>query len=324
VELILKLRSSCNFNCKFCSADDVRVNNYDYIPEQIKDVLKILQVDGLIITGGEPLMVSPEYLIELIDIAGPNCKNMSLTTNLKDFYLNPDKWTEFFKLPRIGVCTSFNYGNTRMWDKDIIYDENMFINVIELFKERIGYVPTFISVISSENEDTALDNVYLAKRLGTRCRLNNALKVGKQSTHYPRYKIFQLYLKIIELGLEEFEVNTIERSVGRCGYNTNGRCQSSIRAAYVDVNGILHHSSCEDILNSLSIDLEIPIDVKRPDSMEIFPSYNETITNKCMSCELCRLCNGCRSQREQSKTVPEHCEEMTRMKKQIINAGWKI
>jgi sulfatase maturation enzyme AslB (radical SAM superfamily) len=324
MELILKLRSSCNFACTFCSASNIKVNNDIDIPQQIKDILRVLQVNGLIITGGEPLTVPPEYLEKLIGLAGSQCKNISLTTNLKDFYLNPDKWTDFFKRDDVGICTSFNYGGTRMWDKDTIYSENMFIDVMNLFKQRIGYMPPFISVISNENDDTAMNNIYLAKRLGTSCRLNNAFKVGRQSTHYPRYKMFKFYLKIIEEGIEEFEINTKDRSIGRCAYNTNGYCQSAIRAAYVDIDGKLHYASCEDVLNSLSLDLEIPIDDKRPDLISISPPYNNLITDKCMTCELYRLCNGCRSQREQSKTVPEHCEEMSRMKKQIIDAGWKL
>jgi MoaA/NifB/PqqE/SkfB family radical SAM enzyme len=324
MELILKLRSTCNMNCTFCAASDLKVNEDKDIPQQIKDLLKVLSVDGLIITGGEPLMVSPEYLEELLELAGEQCTNISLTTNLKDFYLHPDKWTNFFRLPRVGICTSFNYGDTRKWDKNTIYDEKMFLDVMKLFKDRIGYTPPFISVIDESNEDTALDNVYLARELGCECKLNGASKAGRQMTHYPRYKMFQFYLKILELGLEDFESNTKDRSIGRCALNTSNLCYSCIRAAYVDIHGVLHYASCEDILNSLSSDLEIPVETSKPEVIPKPPLFKDMISNKCINCELCWLCNSCRTRREEAKDTPEHCKEMTKLKSQIIENGWKV
>ena len=114
---------------------------------------------------------------------------VDFVTNLKEFYLNTDIWSEIFRRNNIRVCTSFNYGNTRMWDKDTVYDEVMFRKVMNLFGERIGWLPMFISVIDYDNEWSINKTIELAKNLGTQCRLNNAMKLGRQGVYYPRAKM---------------------------------------------------------------------------------------------------------------------------------------
>lgn len=77
----------------------------------------------------------------------------------------------------------------------------MFRRVCKKFKDYVGYVPMFISVINAENEDKALDHVLLAKDLGTQCKLNPVLPYGISAEAYPKYKMVDIWLKIQELGL---------------------------------------------------------------------------------------------------------------------------
>jgi organic radical activating enzyme len=323
MELILKLRSSCNFNCTFCSASDIRVNNYNYIPQQIKDLLKLLKVNGLIITGGEPLMVSPEYLEELVELAGEQCENISLTSNLKDFYLYPDKWTNFLTQPKVGVCTSFHYGNNRMWDKNTIYDEKMFLDVIKLFLNISNgkSIRRFIATIDENNERYVLDHIYLAQKLNCKTKLNPIICSGLSKNSYPMYKMFQHYLSIIKLKLDQYEVYCSEREFGNCPFNTNLLCNSCCRCAYIDSIGKLHYGLCDYLIATGN---EFPVEEKIPEVKPIIPEKETLINDRCIYCELFALCNGCNYYRDKTKLFPEHCEEMLKMKDQLIDVGWKI
>lgn len=321
MELIIKPTSKCNFNCKFCAASELDIShNPDRVPQQIKDAIKILKPDGLIITGGEPLCCNPSYYEELLSIC--DC-NIVFTTNLKDYYLHPDKWHSLFHNDRIMVGTSFNYGDSRRWDKDTIYDENMFRDVMIKFTKHIHYTPPFIAVINEDNEDVYFDHILLAKELNTYCRLNNALKMGRQSTHYPRYKVFRMWIDIIDRGFEEYEQNCFERSFGMCPMNSNQMCQSSIRSIYVDNNGIVHYSNCEDKLN-LDNGSEIEIDKERPEPIPTLIGHDQVISSKCFSCDLFNICNSCATNREAAKLDPLYCSEMSKLKDDIIRLGWKL
>ena len=317
--LLIKPTSRCNFNCNFCSAKNLQIKHYDKVPEIIKDRIKVLDPDWIIITGGDPLMVSPKYYEELLSIT--KCQ-ISLTTNLKDFYLNPDKWVDLFKNPRIAICTSFQYGTGRLWDKNTPYTEDQFKKVMFLFKEKVGYMPNFISVITKENEDRALDHLYLAKELNTQCRLNGVFSFGASNEYYPRYKMVDLWLKIKELNLEQYYIDNNFFSEGTCNLNTNLLCTSTIRACWVKQDTTLEYGTCEDLL--IEGYSKIPLDKNRPIPKVQDIPYNELINDKCLSCELYRFCNACKINRIMAKSCPNYCEKMLKRKEKILKSGWKI
>ena len=305
--------------CTFCAASEIESPILKKPQKEILDVIDRLNPNPLIFTGGEPLMMPPEYYYYFLE-KYPEI-NIDMTSNLKDFYLNPEKWEKLFKHKNVSICTSFNFGNTRKWSKNEVYSKDKFVKVMNLFKNRIGYMPPFIAVIDKDNEDTVLDTVLLAKDLGTTCRINNALKIGRQDKYYPRYKIFKKWLNIIDAGLEEYEINCRDRSIGRCPINSNGLCTFSIRCIYIDNNGKIHYSNCEDKVNLGYNDLSI-----EDDELSVKPiKYNDLISMECLSCELYSICNSCESNREQIKRyAPEHCEHMSKLKDRIIEAGWKL
>ena len=247
MELIIKATGVCNFTCSFCASSKLDIlHSPREVPQLIKSYIKKFKPQNVIVTGGEPLCCEPEYFYDLLDTC--NC-HISITSNLKNFWLESSKWVPLFKNEMIDVCTSFNYGITRRWSLTEVYTEQMFKDVMYSFKQLVGYMPPFISVIDESNASRFLDHVRLAKELGTTCRLNNATVAGRQAVGYPRHKMFKLWLGVIAAGLEEYEVNCMERKLGRCPLNTSGQCQQNIRAIYVGNNDRLYVSDCEEKLN---------------------------------------------------------------------------
>ena len=321
MELIIKTTSKCNMCCKFCAASNIDVKPVKKLPQKIIETIDLLKPEGLILTGGDSLCQTPEFYKDILE-RYPD-KKIDMVTNLKAFYENPNEWIDIFKNPNVYVCTSFNYGSTRMWDKDTVYSEQKFREVMNLFKEKVGYMPIFIAVIDKDNFKDALRHIELAKELGAICRLNNAMKLGRQGEYFPRYNVFKLWLQIVKNGDEQYETNCIERFNGQCPINSNHLCESTIRAIYLNSNNEVKYNTCEDKLNE---GFSIEVDKTRPEVTKSKTKIEECINpQRCSYCELFNICNGCRTNREQAKKYsPEYCQEMLKIKNDIIEAGWKL
>lgn len=321
MELIIKPTGRCNFNCTFCSSANLDIAHPTTgVPKPIKDLILKMKPTNIIVTGGEPLTIDPEYYLELQELG--KC-HISFTSNMKDFYFHPEKWERLVKDPNMGFITSFNYGDTRRWDENTPYTEEKFIEVSNLFKEVSGkdFLP-FIAVIDESNEDMLLDHVYLAKRLGTLVKINNASKIGRCGKNYPKWKMIKAYLNIIDLGLGDYEITCREREFGRCAFNTNFMCNSTIRCCYVDSAGKLHYGICDD---EVSAEREIPMDEEFPVPINPkVPGKDQYIHDKCVYCELFRFCHGCNAHRLHAREFPEHCSEMLKMKDDLIRTGWAL
>ena len=307
--------------CDFCAAAGIKTYDKNHVDPKILKIIDTIDPDCLIFTGGDPLCVEPEYYLDLIK-KYPN-KLIDMTTNLKDFYYNPDKWLPILKHPNVSICTSFNFGSTRKWSKDEVYTELKFIEVMYKFKKLVGYMPPFIAVMDKNNIDTALDTVNLAVKLNTKCRINNAMKMGRQGIYYPRYKVFEKWLEIIESGLENYEITCLERKKGKCPINSSLICSSTIRAVYVNNNGSVVYNNCEDKLNLDLKNIELDKEKIVPRQNKI--NHKDVINESCPYCELFNICNGCSTNREQAKKYcPEYCSEMLKLKDRIIQAKWKL
>lgn len=315
MDLIIRVTGKCNFDCTFCSAGNLNIGHpANGVPDQIKDVINTIHPSEIVISGGEPLLVGPDYYWELLDIG--KCR-VSITSNLKDFYFNPDIWVKLFQHPMIGLTTSFNYGDARRWDPNTVYDEEKFIEVYKLFEEKVGKSIPFIAVIDENNEDTVIKTVQLAKRLGTSVRINNALKQGRCGKTYPRYKLFKKYIEIVEAGLSDYEVYCKNKGVSACPLNMQMLCKSSIRTCYVDKDNKLHYYGCSDSYDEIPLNYYDDINLK---PHPCYPGINECVNSKCMSCELYSLCNSCDTQK--NEYPPEHCDEMQKLKAKLIKQGW--
>lgn len=325
MQVIIRPTNRCNFNCTFCSAGlmdkEVQHPIDGHVPKEILDFLVKIKPSSLIITGGDPLMVPPDYYYELHGKIGVP---IGATTNLKDFYLYPEKWTKLFNESWFNVTTSFNYGNTRLWDPNTIYSEEMFLKVMNKYSKYVNKkLPMFIAVIDKNNEDTIFDLVYLAKKLDTITKINGAVKCGKQETQFPRYRLYKYYTDIIDLGLGDYEDTCRTRAQDFCNKNINRLCISTIRCIYLGTDGKLHVGTCDE---QLSMKHELSEDKWFPDQL-----YTESINQldcinpkECSYCELFSLCNGCRSNRNASKDDPNYCSEMKLLKDKLIEQGWLL
>lgn len=317
MDLIIKCTGMCNFNCSFCSSGNsiISLEKFKKVPNQIIEVIKTIKPSMIIASGGEPLMLEPEYYYHLHEIA-PDTR-ISITSNLKNFYINPEKWFPLLKENWIGLITSFHYGDTRKWDFRTVYDENMFIKVYNKYKEYVNRDLSFISVINFDNEHTVIDLCKLAKRLGTQVKINNSLAIGIQETSYPRYKLFQHYINIIESGYAEYEYYCSTKKLNECPFNQEFNCKNNIRVVYVDNKDKLHYYHCDDMITFNEKQLDFKNDFKQG---PIYPLIKDHINENCWKCELFKLCNGCMSQ---VKHYPkEHCQEMLKIKDKLIEYKW--
>lgn len=317
-QLMLKPTVKCNFTCSFCSAAKLCQKDQTVVDDKLREAIKKIDPDNIIITGGDPLMLPVKYFYDLLAI---NDKiTLSLTSNLWDFYLHPDKWTELFKNERVGICTSFQYGDGRRLPDGKPYTEELFRKVMALFKEKVGKVPPFIAVISKENEDRAIDHVLLAKELGTTCKLNGLLPLGRSEEYYPRYKMMDIYLKILDMGLEEYEDNTFDRAKGNCPFNIDHQCFKHNRAIRIDKDGNYQYGYCEDLVYNGVITFDSVEDISEKDDI-----LNDLINpEKCPYCPLFRFCNNCKLHRDIAKTDKDYCNQMNKYSYILEDRGFKI
>ena len=330
MELILKISEICDWSCSFCSSSDIANTKRDVLDlDHVKRFLKRFpETNTIIINGGEPLMVKPSYYWELLDHLDEinSQSNISFTSNLWNFYNHPEKWIDIFKHPRVGVTTSFNYGNTRTIAKDVPYTEKMFWKVSDKFLELVGYRPDFISVVNEENYENCIDNVRLAERMGVENKLNYSMASGRQGEPLILAKIYRVYLDIIKAGLSDYEYNTkqlLKRlNTGCTTCPQNRTCDSGIRA--FNPGGSSEYYSCGSIADDrdghdIDFELEMSGDMITPLSSAV-----ELVSLKtdCLSCPLFKICNGCYKTIKDMKEfdmVEKHCGMMKEMEVEIIN-----
>ena len=318
VELIVKITEKCNFKCTFCSStnlsdDDGKLLDLDKI---FRFLEKYPNTNTIIVNGGDPLMVPIQYYWDLIEYLDKHelKTTISLTTNLWAFKIKPEKWTPLFKHPRIGVTTSFNYGDTRRVTEDVVYTEDMFWQISDLMLEHVGYRPDFISVITDENEDTALKNVELAKRMGVECKLNHAMASGEQGKPYQFSKIYQLYLQVYKQGLTEWEHNTklllsrLSKGTSMCPQLRS--CDEHIRCLQPDGDYYSCGSFADDKKYAIDFEQEMAGETFTPlqSSFELF-----SLKEECPTCPMFEICNGCKktiSDMKAANIVEDHCRLM--------------
>lgn len=158
-----------------------------------------------------------------------------------------------------------------------------------------------------------MDHVKLAQKLNVVCKMNPAVKSGRQSSSFPYHLMFNLYLDIIENGLEMYEYNCmsiVKMAIGlsaTCPYSRE--CGDWIRV--LQPNGYFSCGSFADE-NLFPIDFDKEISSKEKLTSSIFKCGN-FLKQECTTCPLFRICNGCvRNIREMkiSGLTETHCSEM--------------
>lgn len=340
MELIIKPTEKCNFKCTFCSSTNITDEKSLTLDLQyVYDFLeRFPETNTIIVNGGDPLMMSPQYYWDIIahlDSIGSSA-SLSLTSNLWPFYKNPSRWKELFNHPRVGVTTSFQYGGGRLKGDLSEFSEDDFWKTSNAMLEHCGYRPDFISVITDENYHDAIKNVELAKKMGVECKLNYAFSsgppvkfknivMGQQGKPYILSDIYEIYVEIWKRGLTEWEFNTkqmVKRLKGNatcCPQNRN--CDSGIRALQPSGD----YYSC----GAFGDDKKYSIDFKKEMSGEkIFPLRFQpelvSLKDECFTCPMFQICNGCRktiTDLKEYNLVETHCKKMKTLAPDIIEAN---
>lgn len=340
MDLIIKPTERCNFKCTFCSSTKITDDNtveldHEYIFQFLK---RFPETKTIIVNGGDPLMVPPEYywkIIEHLDLIGSDA-TISFTSNLWPFYKNPDKWVDLFNHPRMGIGTSFQYGGGRLKGDLTEFSEEDFWKVSDMMLERAGYRPDFISVITEENADRAIENVLLAQKMGVVCKLNYAfssgppvkfrgITMGQQGKPYMLADIYEIYVEIWKRGLTEWEYNTTQMVKRLRGEGTtcpqNRKCDEGIRTLQPSGD----YYSC----GAFGDDRIYSIDFKQEMSgAKVFPIRNQmelqSLKQSCFTCPMFEICNGCRKTIKDLKDhgmVEKHCSKMKTLAADIIEAN---
>lgn len=341
MDLIIKPTERCNFKCTFCSSthitDDKSMElDLDYV---FKFLTRYPETNTIIVNGGDPLMMDPEYYWEIIkwlDEHDYKHTTLSLTTNLWPFYKNPNKWKDLFNNERVGITTSFQYGGGRLKGDLTEFSEEDFWKCSDAMLEYCGYRPDFIAVITEENEVDAIKNVELAKRMGVECKLNYAMSsgppvkfkgitMGQEGKPYMLAKIYEIYVEIWKRDLWQWEFNT-KQMMGRLkGIATccpqNRKCDDGIRTLQPSGDYYSCGAFGDDRLYPIDFDMEMS-------GSKVFPIYLrpelQSLKGSCYTCPLFQICNGCRKTIKDLKDydmVEGHCIRMKAIAPDIIKAN---
>lgn len=312
MDIIINPTNKCNFKCDFCAASELckQTLTSKKTISYLKKLENKYSIGQVIINGGDPLVMSPDYYEDILKYLETlkHPVSLSLTTNLWAFYKDPDKWVNILTNPRVGVITSFQYGTKRKIGNGKVFDEQKFRDVFNLFVDRIGYKPNFIAVIDKSNEFSVLPTVKLAKKLGIRCKINKAIIRGRQKDYYPRYDMFKQYINIIDNGYRDYEMN-IELITS---YFTGGH-------TYCDIDRDCYHHlrviNPDGLMYTCSYNAEAGIFKTNLDELDLnkFPITFNTIKMECTSCPNCNLCNSCRIYVQEvldNNDVENYCKNM--------------
>lgn len=329
MDLIIKPTELCNFKCTFCSSTKLVEDKASKL-----DLFKIYQfldrypnTRTIIVNGGDPLMMHPQYYWEIIKYLDDNNypATLSLTTNLWPFYKNHKKWVDLFKHKRVGISTSFQYGEGRLKGDYSVFTEEDFWKCSDHMLKYVGYRPTFIAVITEENEASVIKTVELAKKMNVVCKINYAMASGDQDAPYRLSKIYEQYIKIWEEGLADWEHNTQQMMTRLRGETTicplSRSCDSNIRTIQPEGD----YYSC----GAFGDDKDKPIDFEYEMSggfaTPLSDSYElQSMKKACYTCPMFQICNGCRKTIKDLKAynmVEDHCRHMKQIGPKILRAN---
>ena len=340
MDLIIKPTERCNFKCTFCSSthitdDKSKELDLEYIYRFLE---RYPDTNTIIVNGGDPLMMDPSYywkIIEHLDKIQSNA-TLSFTTNLWPFYRNPNKWKELFNHPRMGITTSFQYGGGRLKGDLTEFTEEDFWKCSDTMLEHCGYRPDFITVITEENDKDAIKNVELAKRMNVECKLNYAFSsgppikfkniiMGHEGKPYMLAKIYEIYVRIWELGLHPWEYNTKQMMKRLRGGGTtcpqNRDCDSGIRN--LQPSGDYYSCGAFGDDRVYSIDFEKEMAGPKIYPLKFQPEL-QSLKQSCFTCPMFQICNGCKKTIKDLKDydlVEDHCYRMKQIAPKIIEAN---
>ncbi len=337
MELIIKPTEKCNFKCTFCSSTHISDDKTSELDHQkiFQFLERFPETNTIIVNGGDPLMMNPDYYWKIIDWLDKNHykTTISLTTNLWPFYKNVNKWKDLFLNERVGIATSFQYGGGRLKGDLTEYTEEDFWKVSDCMLEHVGYRPDFITVITKENEKDSIKNVELAKKMDVECKLNYALSsgppvkfknivMGQQGQPYLLADIYKIYVEIYKRGLWHWEYNT-KQMMGRLRGNKttcpqNRSCDENIRTLQPSGD----YYSCGAFGDDMSHSINFEEEMKGKKVFILQQDHNLlSLKQSCFTCPMFQICNGCKKTIKDLKDhnlVEKHCYKMKSLAQDII------
>lgn len=336
MDLIIKPTERCNFKCTFCSSTTIANGS-----NQVLDLGLVKQfltrfpaTKTIIVNGGDPLMVSPSYYMELCDYLDKHYPDVvvSLTTNLWKFVEHPLRWLPVFTRNNVQLITSFQFGEGRLMGDGSLFTQERFMEAWQKVVDYVGERIDFISVLTYENHQYAYRNVKLAKKLGVECKLNyamasgapvvrNGITMGHHDRTFVLADAYEYYVGIHERGLAQWEYNTkqmvaaLRREPTTCPIRRD--CDSGIRTLQPTGD----YYSC----GSFGDDKAYPIDFKTEMEGELQHPLDRfellSLKSACFSCPMFELCNGCKktiSDLKRLKLVETHCKKMKDLAPRIL------
>tara|TARA_B100000768_G_scaffold39913_1_gene38771 strand:- start:50934 stop:51968 length:1035 start_codon:yes stop_codon:yes gene_type:complete len=328
MDLIVKPTELCNFKCSFCSSSKITFED-NTATLDLNKIFKFLkrfpETQTIIVNGGDPLMMRPNYYWKIIEYLDKHDlpASISLTTNLYPFLMKPMKWKELFNHPRVGVATSFQYGGGRLKGDYSEFTEEDFWKCSDAMLEHVGYRPSFIAVIVEENEDTHIKTVELAKKMDVVCKVNYAMASGSQSAPYQLSKIYEKYVEIWKAGLSDWEHNTQQMMVRLRGESTvcpqTRTCDSGIRTLQPEGDYYSCGAFGDDLDKAIDFDYEMSGGFSTPLATDL---NLMSLKNACYTCPMFEICNGCKKtvkDLKQHNMVEDHCKHMKTLAADIIS-----
>lgn len=281
-------------------------------------------------------MMSPDYYWSILAMLEKYwCEaKLSLTSNLWAFYKKPDLWTKLFQHPQVGVITSFQYGNKRLKGDKTPFTESEFWAISDLFLERVGHRPDFITVIDHDNRDTVIQTVELAKAMGVECKINhvfasgpevvkNGVVMGSVNNFFTKADLYEDYIKIIDAGLADYEYNCKQFVKKLKGIHTtcpmSRNCDSGIRTLHPDGSYYSCGAFGDDRTHSIDFEEEMATG-RLQTPLQVDPNL-DSMKYSCYSCPLFEICNGCRKTVSDTKKFglqEHHCRTMKNLAPKLI------
>lgn len=297
-------------------------------------IVRYPETKTIIVNGGDPLMVPVQYYWDLIQILDDleSEATISFTSNLWPFLKNPTKWAPLFNHWRVGVGTSFQFGDARLKGDYTPFTLEDFQAVSDAMLKYVGERPPFIAVIDHSNVHTVLDTVRVAKEMGVVCKVNHLLGsggevdtgkviMGSHNRMFTKADICLSYVEIWRAGLMDWEHNTQELARVVRGGETicplSRNCDSGIRTLQPDGD----YYSC----GAFGDDREYPIDFEHEMAGGFVTPLQipelATMKNACYDCPMFAVCNGCKKTISDTKRlglVEHHCHTMKSIAADII------
>lgn len=209
MQIIIKLTTNCNLNCVYCS--EGKKEKSVFLPKEIfyklvDELPKLLesindQTVDFLFHGGEPMLYGREGLLNLINYAKSNLKDIDIKFSMQtNGTLIDDEWIKFFKEHKISIGISLDgypeIHNTNRKTKSGEPTAEKIINNIELLKKEEINIGTLM-VLNSQNVDVNKLFEFIQKH-DIQPKINPIIPCGCASDRKDTDEIYKSYIELLE------------------------------------------------------------------------------------------------------------------------------